>query len=248
MSKLRAALIHFCISAMVVGPVLAVIFFLWYPTPFFDIVGAWDVVRVLVGVDLVLGPFLTFIVYKKNKPRLKFDLAVIAVVQLTALVYGVDAIYQERPYYMVFAVDRFSVLAEKDVDAAELDRKRFKKPLVGPIYALAQLPEDTQAQQALLFEILQGAPDIDRRPEFWSVYEISAPLKRAKPLGHLAGGAPGLARLINRLAEANGHAVEQLVYLPAMGKQDDVSTLILDKSSGEVLATLPVNPWTLEVG
>ena len=61
MSKLRAFLIHFSISATVVGAAFAVIFFAWYPAPYFEVVGAWNVVRILIVVDLILGPLLTLI-------------------------------------------------------------------------------------------------------------------------------------------------------------------------------------------
>ena len=118
-SRPRAFLSHLALSAVVVGAVCALIFFVWYPHPYFQAVGAWNVLRILVGVDLVLGPVLTLILFKPGKRGLKFDLAFIACVQLAALAYGVNVIYGERPYFNVFAVDRFTVYAYQDVDSEQ---------------------------------------------------------------------------------------------------------------------------------
>ena len=116
MSKTRAFLLHLSISATIVGIVCALIFFVWYPQPFFQIAGASSVLKVLIGVDLIVGPLLTLLLYKPGKPKLLFDMSCIALIQIVALVYGTAIIFSERPYYLVFAVDRFEVLAHRDVD------------------------------------------------------------------------------------------------------------------------------------
>ena len=85
---------HLSISATVVGFFLAVIFFLWYPPPYFEIAGAEGVVQILIGVDLILGPLLTLLLYRPGKPGVIFDLSFIALIQLSALIYGVTIIYQ----------------------------------------------------------------------------------------------------------------------------------------------------------
>ena len=77
MTRYKASFIHFLLSAIVVGAIFSIIFFVWYPGPTFRIAGAVSIVLVLVAVDLVLGPTLTLIVYKEGKPGLKFDLIVI---------------------------------------------------------------------------------------------------------------------------------------------------------------------------
>ena len=63
-------------------------FWVWYPTPYFAIDGGWQVLRILAGVDVVLGPLLTFIVFKIGKPSLKFDMSCIILMQIGALIYG----------------------------------------------------------------------------------------------------------------------------------------------------------------
>lgn len=76
--------------------------------------------RILAGVDVVLGPLLTLIVFKPGKPSLKFDMSVIVLVQLVALLCGATIIYQQRPTFTVFGMDRFSSIPAKEVEFEKL--------------------------------------------------------------------------------------------------------------------------------
>ena len=62
---------------------------IWYPDFFFLTDGGWQGLRLLLGVDLVLGPLLTLIVYRNGKPGLRMDLTMIGIVQASCLAAGV---------------------------------------------------------------------------------------------------------------------------------------------------------------
>jgi len=94
---------HLLFSAIIFAILAYLIVFVWYPGFLFWTDGGWQGVRLIAGVDLVLGPFLTLIIYKATKPTLKFDLAVIACVQIVALAYGAWLVHEERPRAVVFA-------------------------------------------------------------------------------------------------------------------------------------------------
>jgi hypothetical protein len=250
MSRPRAFLTHLAFSAVVVGTACAVIFFLWYPHPYFQATGAWHVLRVLIGVDLVLGPLLTLIVFKPGKWGLRFDLCVIALLQLTALIYGLATIYSERPYFTVFAVDRFYVLARKDVAEADLAQYRVaerigSKPLRGPVAVVAERPTEFKAFQRFLEEtVFEGKPDLERRPEFWRRYAdaTSEVIARARPLSTLRASRPEAAGAIAELAAALGLPEERLAFLPLIAKNRDLS-FIVDAVDGTPLDVLDVDPW-----
>ena len=104
MSRWKAAAIHLSISAAIGLVVGALLLLVWYPPPYFHAAGADQLVLLLVGVDLVLGPLLTLILFRSGKKGLKFDLAMIAVLQTTALVYGLSVVLQSRPVFLVSAV------------------------------------------------------------------------------------------------------------------------------------------------
>jgi hypothetical protein len=245
-SKRRAFLTHLVVSTAIVGAVCTLIFFFWYPQPYFAIRGAWNVLKVLIGVDLILGPLLTLILFRPGKPRLALDMAIIATIQISALLYGTSVIYQERPYYAVFAVDRFEVLARRDVEPSDAAGTRFtSKPLVGPILAFASLPSDPAELQRLLDETLfENKPDIERRPEYWSLYQDSRDdvLARAAKLSDLAAQQPAAADRIRRAALALGEDASALVYVPVIGAGRPL-TLVLDSESARPQKVLDINPW-----
>ena len=248
-SRPRAVLTHLGVSAGIVGAACGLIFIVWYPQPYFLATGASHVLGVLIGVDLVLGPLLTAIVFKPGKRGLKLDLAVIALVQLAAFVYGVTAIYRGRPYFTVFAVDRFYVLARGDVVPEELARHErddwLRKPMRGPLFVAASRPTDLAAAQKLLDEtVLQGKADIERRPDFWKPYSDAAAQvgARALPLAALKAARPQAAAAIDALAGRLGVPEQRLGFLPLIARNRDLS-FIVDATSGVPLEVLDVDPW-----
>lgn len=244
MKKSRAFLIHLSISATIVAIVFALIFFVWYPYPYFEIVGAGSILKILIGVDLVAGPVLTLILYKPGKPGLLFDLSFIAVIQLAALIYGTTIIYQERPYFVVFAVDRFEVLAYTEIDPDAIPNAALReKPLVGPIMAVAVFPESEKERQALLNSVFAGKPDIERRPEYWDLYanHFASIVERAIPLTKLADQLPDARDKINAFIRSRTD-VDELIGIPVVGKKG-VFNLVLNKTTQRPVGVIDFDLW-----
>ncbi len=243
--KTRAWLVHLGLSFAVLLPIFLLIYFWWFPGPFFRVQDTAHIIAVLIGVDLVLGPILTFIVYRPNKKGLKFDLTVIACVQLAALVYGVYAIHSERPAYVVFAVDRYVPLAAKDVDFERAGMSGFGEDRPGePVYAFAEMPmgEAFQAfQDSVLF---RGQPDLERRPEFWLPLATGreAILARARPLSELVDQRPGAKQAVTRASRRLDLTPETALFVPMPGKREDYAAII-DPESARVIGAVAVDPW-----
>jgi hypothetical protein len=218
----------------------------WYPAPYFAAKGAWNVLRILIGVDLILGPLLTLILFRPGKPGLGLDMTMIAMIQLAALLYGTSVIFEERPYYAVFAVDRFEVLAQKDVDPTAVAGTEFSaKPMIGPVLAVARRPSDPAEFQRLLEEtVFEGKPDIERRPERWQNYALSKSdvFERAEPLSLLAAKQSSVAARIDRRSRALGRSPDEILYVPLIGT-DGALTLIIDSESALPLEVLDIDPW-----
>jgi hypothetical protein len=248
-SKSRAFLIHLTASAVIVGTLCAIIFFIWYPAPYFSTNGAWGVLRILVGVDLILGPTLTLVLFKPNKPWLLLDVSVIAVIQLAALIYGATVIYQERPYYAVFAVDRFEVLAYTDVDSSMIQYEELRhKPLIGPILAVANRPENQVEFQRLLEETLfEGKPDIERRAEYWSPYESGSAqvIERSRPLTELRDSTADASAKVLSFVDAIDLSIEQLAFVPVTGKED-AFVFVIDTNTAAPIDIIEINPWNIQ--
>lgn len=139
-AKLKASAIHFSISLFIFIFILYFIVFRWYPGVFFTAEGGLNGLKLMAAVDLVLGPSMTFIIYNHLKPKkeIVMDLSIIAIVQLSALVWGGLQVYSERPVALVFWEDTFYTVTEdyykeQKIDLSEVARFSNERPLI--IYA-----------------------------------------------------------------------------------------------------------------
>ncbi|WP_087461063.1 hypothetical protein [Oleiphilus messinensis] len=114
--KIIALGIHFTISLSIIVLAALVVQTFWYPGVLFEIDGGIQGLTIVFWVDVVLGPILTFCVYKKNKKGLTFDLALIALLQLSCLSWGLWQTYTQRPLLLVLTDDSFRTLNESSFD------------------------------------------------------------------------------------------------------------------------------------
>ncbi len=245
MTRFKASAIHFLISASIVSVIFALIFFVWYPAPTFLIAGAFSIVLLLIGVGLILGPLLTLIVYKHDKPGAKFALGVIAIIQLTALVYGAFTLYQERPYYMVFVVDRLNIVAEKNIDRSKLRFDELQqKPLANLIRVFARMPEGDEFQAFLKSVIFEGQPDMELRPEYWEPYLAGKEIirNRIRPLSELDRVTEQDKRRVQEVIERYSADHPRLGYLPIASVDRDIG-MIMDMDTTEPIDIIRVDPW-----
>lgn len=96
-NRYQAFAVHFAISFVIFLMLLVMVFNTWYPGIFFESEQGWKAILLIIGVDLVLGPLLTLIIFNPAKKSLKFDLAVIAILQISALFAGSYVINERRP-------------------------------------------------------------------------------------------------------------------------------------------------------
>src|SRR5919201_4579714 len=97
MSRWKAASIHFTLSVAIATILLGLMLALWYPPPYFALMGGLMLVVLIAGCDVTLGPLITLIIFKTGKKGLKLDLAMIGCVQAAALVYGLYMMFEARP-------------------------------------------------------------------------------------------------------------------------------------------------------
>jgi|SRR5690554_22100 len=136
-TKLKAFSIHLSISALIALCVVALVFFIWYPAPLHTAVGVTGVFLILLAVDVVLGPLLTLLVYKPGKKTLVMDLTVIALLQLSALGYGLYTVAEGRPAWLVFGGQHFELVRKVDIEPHHLVRE---PSLWGPEWVSIQPP------------------------------------------------------------------------------------------------------------
>ena len=84
MNRFQVSGIHLSISLVIATLVGCLIYFVWYPHPYFQVAGGSNLMLLIMGVDMVIAPLLTCVVYKAGKKGLGFDLACIAILQTAA--------------------------------------------------------------------------------------------------------------------------------------------------------------------
>lgn len=233
---------HLLISAVIAALAAALVFGLWYPGVFRHMAGGQGLFLLIVSVDVVLGPLLTFAVFnlKKGWPHLRRDLAVIGLLQLSALVYGLHTVYVVRPVALVFEVDRFRVVSAVDVHEPELPQalpEYRSLPLTGPwTLSIRTAQAGAEKTDALLMALEKGV-DMGQRPLFWVPYEPAreAALKSARPMRILLDRYPARAAEFTAALDERGLAADAARFMPVMARGDWIAVL---DAQGNVAAFL----------
>ncbi|NND65877.1 MAG: hypothetical protein HKM24_07920 [Gammaproteobacteria bacterium] len=245
-AKLIAFSTHVLISLVIIGLALATIYFLWYPQPFLTISGGFTLALVLLGVDFIIGPILTLILYKPKKPGLMIDITMIILLQLGAFCFGMYSIYAQRPHFATFAVDRFDVFIKEDLELGLLQYQELKKkPWRGPLYALVELPTDPIERSRLNEEIFfEGKRTLETRAEEYHPFDQKSvvALKNARPVSILQHYHPNIE---SKLAKF-GRDTEEMVFVPLVGRQASAA-IVLDANTGQRLGWLNVDPWVAKL-
>ncbi len=113
-TRKQAFLTHLLVSVSVFIIISYLIIFRWFPDYYFFLDGGIRAITTIFFVGMVLGPGLTLLVFKPGKKGLKFDMAVILLLQLSALIWGVKNVYVERPGATVFYLGKFACITQRD--------------------------------------------------------------------------------------------------------------------------------------
>lgn len=234
---LRMALIHLGINVVVALLVAALIFGVWYPQPYPDLMGGLKLLGLIVAVDMVCGPVLTSVLANPKKPKREMatDLSLVAVIQLAALIYGLHAVAQARPVFVAFEADRFTV-----VSAAEIDHDKLAEALPEfrslPWWGVKRIglrdAKDGNEKLSSLQMSLQGV-EPSARPDWWT--EETAAYrerirKKMKPLADLEKMYPNNADLAAAI-KRSALPPQDLYYLPFTSQKNKSWTVLMDKNT-----------------
>ncbi len=244
MTRYKAAAIHLCLSALIGAAVLAAMLLVWYPSPYFKVMGGSHLALLIIGVDVAIGPLLTLAVFVKGKKGLVFDLAVISLLQISALIYGANIMFEARPAYVVYVMGVFRIAPAAELEPEQLAQARheaFRRlPLGGPLIVGAENPTDQAERETLMFAITSGI-DLHQLPKYYVPYaeQRADAAKRGKPLAELRAADPANAEKIDRFLASSGRSAESLRFLPLLAKAGEL-TVLVDADSGDVVAMLPI--------
>lgn len=234
-----AAGVHSLCSVLVALLAACIVFGVWYAYPYGELSGGRKLFLLIVAVDVVCGPLLTFVLFNPQKPKkeLWLDLSLVVAVQLSALTYGMWTVWEARPLYLVHEVDRFRVISRPDVDADALEALPGKlKPQFwsGPQIVGIRSPKNAEEHNKVLFEVAAGGRDYGARPDFYVPYDRAAEKKaflRAKPLSIFLHKQPQQIPAAQKIVQNNRGDLGNWLYVPVVGRQDWVAVL---NSQGQV--------------
>jgi hypothetical protein len=247
-SAIRAALFHFLGSLLVASLAATLVLWVWFPHPYDLLSGGRSLFLMLVGVDVVCGPLLTLVLFNPAKPRRELfaDMALVVLLQLAALLYGLHTAYAARPLFLVHEVDRFRVITMSDYGDADvggaiaaLDAPLRPHWLKRPVAVGIREPRDAEERKTVLMESVVGGRDFSQRPEFYVPYDAAYQVKalaRARQLQAFTARYPATAGDAAALLGKYGVVAEEALFLPVLHRQDWVA--VLDRSA-RILGFLP---------
>jgi len=246
-SAVRASAVHFFVSVLVAVCTAGLVFFLWYPWPFYEIVRGRELFWLVISVDVVCGPLLTMVLWNPSKPRreLALDMGLILLIQITALGYGLYSVTQARPVRLVFEVDRFRLISASEVEPQDLPSAvphLRSLPWAGP--SLIGIRESRSGEETLRsIELSMAGQEPSMRPNWWQSYDDSrfAVQRRMKPLvGLRAEKLPEAQAAIDGAVEKAGVPIGQIHYLPLVSHKSLDQWIALLDAEANIIGYAPV--------
>lgn len=237
--KLKAFFVHLAISVVLVLAAYLLIRLLWYPAPLIKATDVGKIFVMILLVDLVLGPLLTFIIYKKHKKTLYMDLTIIILIQLSALSYGLYSVYKARPVWIAYVADRFELVRVNDI--IEDDKHTYNLPRFGPEYIYVDLKSLNESEQldSILKETEYNISPA-QRPKFYNDFELAKPLiiKNSQDVALLNdyNESIDVANILKKYPQADS-------FLPLKANAVDMTVLINRRYEGKVIQIVDLRPW-----
>jgi hypothetical protein len=226
--RLKALGLHLLASTVALSSILGTLYFGWYRWPGWHLADVAHVVIILAGVDIVIGPLLTFVIARSSKPRreLTRDIAMIVAVQLSALIYGAASLWHGRPLYYAFSENVLQLVQAYDIDADEVALARQQKTELAPHwYSLprwiwAPLPQDPREREKIVTSAIGGGDDVISMPRYFKPWEQGLPVLRTqlKKVDNVGYFSAADKKVLKEHMRAAGFSTDQLNSIPLTGR------------------------------
>lgn len=245
--SLKAAALHLFGSFLSAIAIALIVFWLWFPDPYNKIIGGADLFLLIIGVDVICGPLLTFVIFNPNKPRreLTQDILLVTALQLAALCYGIYTLSQARPVYTVFEVDRFRIITASEVIKRDLQPALGGLqilPWTGPIVIGTRAATSGKEFMESLSLSLAGI-DPSMRPDWWQPYSASksTAINKAKKVDVLRKKYPNQNTLIDQAINDSGLPEQYITWLPLTSHRSQSWVVFIDSRTAELKAFAPLD-------
>ena len=240
--RLKFFLSHLSISFLIALLVVGLVFFIWYPSPLAQAVGVTHIFLMMLAIDVIVGPVLGLLVYKEGKKTLKFDIAVIIALQVSALCYGVYSIEQGRPAWLVYYVDRFELVRKNDIILDHIDQAQQKFQHVSwtkPQFVAIKSAKNVQQHNNDMFIEVLGGISLAQQPERYieliqaktQIQQRVLPLKELEQYNSKVNVKKTLAK--HPKADA---------WLPLKANAVDMVVLV-NRETATIITIVDLRPW-----
>lgn len=248
--RFKAFGLHLLCSAGVLAVVWGSLYWGWYHWPGWYLDDVLGVVGVMAGVDLALGPLLTFVVGNPLKSRraLARDVGIIVLVQIVALVYGSMALWSGRPLYYTFSADRLEMVRASDLEPAEIALGLKRNPSLAPHWytplrwVWARFPDDPKIANDIVSSAVMGGSDVIDMPQYFRRWEEGLPdlRKQLKVVDKLTNLSDKDKKRVKTRMAARGFKPDAPIAMIMTGRGAPL-VAVFDLGSAEIQALIRSN-------
>lgn len=240
--RFKALLLHGLFSVFLLVIALYLVYGVWYPRPLAAAMGVGSLYVLMLAIDLILGPLLTFIVYKADKKKLFIDMIVIVSVQLFAYAGGLYVMHQGKPAWLIFVKDDIELVSPINInerykqDLAEQFKIPFYKQ---PMWIVADYGNEPKRRQKLIDDEMFEGISIVVRPETYRTIDTKTTeiVNKLKPISTLNqfNTAGALKEELSDLKE------DVKGWLPVKAPEKDMVALF--DANGKPITIVDLRPW-----
>ena len=240
--RLKFFLGHLLISVIIALAALALVFFVWYPSPLAKAAGVTHIFLMLLVIDVILGPLLGLLVYKEGKQTLKMDLTVIILIQIAALSYGLYSIAQARPVWIAFNHDRFELVRNNELKTENIThaQPQYQQPTwLQPQYVAVKQSLDPQEQQIEQMSAMLNGISLAQYPERYIALDQAKTQiqSQVRDLSQLKqwNDEEMIQAVFSQYPQANG-------WLP-LETYSLAMVVLVNKESASIIKIVDLRPW-----
>lgn len=238
----KAMTVHFGLSLLVAAIVAFLVFTLWFPYPYRELAGGRELFILVMAVDIVCGPLLTFVLFSPTKPKKELitDISLIAVIQILALCYGIWTVWQVRPLFVVQEADRFNIISAANIETKDLELlpANLRPKLLGGPIKVSLRNMTLEEREKLNTQIKSGGKDASELPFFYENYQGSKAYQNGHELRELLITQPQHKTTISNLIDkSNASDKDKMRYSYIVGYQ---YWIVIITQSGEFVEYLEI--------
>lgn len=242
--KLKFSMIYLSIATAVLLIAMTGIYRLWYPYPLLAAAGTQKLLLIIVSVNIALAIGLATMIFRKVKiTDFKKDIVVSTLIQLLFLIVSIYGVYNIKPVWIAYNVDRFELILNTDLVNTNVHNagKSFKSPsYFSPQYVGVEFSKDNEERNNNMFdEVLHGISIAQRPERYIPVEQVSTQIKeRAQDLVLLEkyNNKNDVQSLLKKHPQADS-------FVPLQAKAVNMTVLLNKSEDNQVVAIVDLRPW-----